>query len=89
MGENRNNYLKTDHDATLMHMKEEHKEQTEKFKSMKYNRQNMEEVQIKSTLNGGLLCFALNIKRMNNKDIEKLKEEAMAKAIMLSKNVTL
>lgn len=30
----------------------------------------------------GLLCFALNIKRMNKKDIEKLKEEAMAKVIL-------
>ncbi len=35
----------------------------------------------------GLLCFALNIKRMNKKDIEKIKEEAMAKAILLSKNI--
>lgn len=42
----------------------------------------------KVDLEWGLLCFALNIKRMNNKDIEKLKEEAMAKAIMLSKNIT-
>ena len=42
----------------------------------------------KVDLEWGLLCFALNIKRMNKKDIEKLKEIAMAKAISLSKNIT-
>ena len=41
----------------------------------------------KVDLEWGLLCFALNIKRMNKKDIEKLKEEAMAKAILLSENL--
>ncbi len=30
--------------------------------------------------------MATNIKRMNKKDIDKLKEDAMAKAITLSKN---
>ncbi len=35
----------------------------------------------------GLLCFALNIKRMNKKDIEKLKEEAMAKVILSLKKL--
>lgn len=35
----------------------------------------------------GLLCFAMNIKRMNKKDIERLKKEAMAKAILLLKNI--
>ena len=42
----------------------------------------------KVDLEWGLLCFALNIKRMNNKDIEKLKEEVMAKTNLLYKNVT-
>ena len=41
----------------------------------------------KVDLEWGLLCFALNIKRMNKKDIEKLKEEAMVKAILLPKNI--
>ena len=41
----------------------------------------------KVDLEWGLLCFALNIKRMNKKDIEKLKEIAMAKAVSLSKNI--
>lgn len=41
----------------------------------------------KVDLEWGLLCFALNIKRMNKKDIEKLKEEAMAKTVSLSKNI--
>ena len=41
----------------------------------------------KVDLEWGLLCFALNIKRMNKKDIEKLKEETMARAILLSKNI--
>lgn len=41
----------------------------------------------KVDLEWGLLCFALNIKRMNKKDIEKNKEIAMAKAISLSKNI--
>ena len=41
----------------------------------------------KVDLEWGLLCFALNIKRMNKKDIEKVKEKAMAKAILLSKNI--
>ena len=41
----------------------------------------------KVDLEWGLLCFALNIKRMNKKDIEKLKEEAMARTILLSKNI--
>ena len=41
----------------------------------------------KVDLEWGLLCFALNIKRMNKKDIEKLKEEAVAKAILISKNI--
>ena len=39
----------------------------------------------KVDLEWGLLCFALNIKRMNKKDKEKLKEIAMAKAISISK----
>ena len=42
----------------------------------------------KVDLEWGLLCFALNIKRMNKKDIEKLKEKAMTKAVSLSKNIT-
>ena len=42
----------------------------------------------KVDLEWGLLCFALNIKRMNKKDIEKLKEIAMVKAVSLSKNIT-
>ena len=42
----------------------------------------------KVDLEWGLLCFALNIKRMNKKDIEKLKEIAMAKVVYLSKNIT-
>ena len=42
----------------------------------------------KVDLEWGLLCFALNIKRMNKKDIEKLKEITMAKANSLSKNIT-
>ena len=41
----------------------------------------------KVDLEWGLLCFALNIKRMNKKDIEKLKEESIAKAILKSKNI--
>ena len=41
----------------------------------------------KIDLEWGLLCFALNIKKMNKKDIGKIKEEAMAKAILLSKNI--
>ena len=41
----------------------------------------------KVDLEWGLLCFALNIKRMNKKDIEKLKEESMVKAILKSKNI--
>ena len=41
----------------------------------------------KVDLEWGLLCFALNIQRMNKKDIEKLKEIAMAKAVSLSKNI--
>jgi len=39
----------------------------------------------KVDLEWGLLCFALNINRMNRKDIEKLKEVSMAKDILLSK----
>ena len=39
----------------------------------------------KVDLEWGLLCFALNIKRMNKKDKEKLREIAMAKAISISK----
>lgn len=41
----------------------------------------------KVDLEWGLLCFALNIKRMNNKDIKKLKEVAMTKAFSTSKNI--
>ena len=41
----------------------------------------------KVDLEWGLLCLALNIKRMNKKDIEKLKEEQLAKAILVSKNI--
>ena len=41
----------------------------------------------KVDLEWGLLCFALNIKRMNKKDKEKLKEIAMAKAISITKNI--
>ncbi len=41
----------------------------------------------KVDLEWGLLSFALNIKRMNKKDIEKLEEIAMAKAVSLS-NIT-
>jgi len=36
-------------------------------------------------LEWGLLCFALNIKRMNRKNIEKQKEKAMAMAIGINK----
>ena len=39
-------------------------------------------------LEWGLLCFALNIKRMNKKDIEKNKEIAKAKSISLLENIT-
>ena len=39
----------------------------------------------KVDLEWGLLCFALNIKRINKKEKEKLKEIAMAKAISISK----
>ena len=39
----------------------------------------------KVDLEWGLLCFALNIKRMNKKDIEKQKENVMARALCLSK----
>ena len=42
----------------------------------------------KVDLEWGLLCFALNIKRMNKKDKEKLEEIVMAKAISVSKNIT-
>ena len=41
----------------------------------------------KVDLEWGLLCFALNIKRMNKKDIDKNKEIAIAKAIIISKNI--
>lgn len=41
----------------------------------------------KVDLEWGLLCFALNIKRMNKKDIEKDIEMAMAKAISLRDNI--
>ena len=41
----------------------------------------------KVDLEWGLLCLALNIKRMNKKDIEKLKEETMARVIFVSKNI--
>mgnify|MGYP003911544435 CR=1 FL=1 len=39
-------------------------------------------------LEWGILCFALNIKRMNKKDIEKNKEIAKAKSISLLENIT-
>lgn len=39
----------------------------------------------KVDLEWGILCFALNIKRMNKKDKEKLKEKAMVKAISITK----
>ena len=42
----------------------------------------------KVDLEWGLLCFALNIKRMKIKDIEKDKEIAMSKAISLQNNIT-
>ncbi len=41
----------------------------------------------KVDLEWGLLCFALNIKRMNKKDIEKDKEIAMEKAISIRENI--
>lgn len=41
----------------------------------------------KVDLEWGILCFALNIKRMNKKDKEKLKEIAMVKAISITKNI--
>ena len=41
----------------------------------------------KVDLEWGLLCFALNIKRMNRKDIEKNKEEAMVMAKSLKENI--
>lgn len=41
----------------------------------------------KVDLEWGLLCFALNIKRMNRKDIEKNKEIVMSKAISLQANI--
>ena len=41
----------------------------------------------KVDLEWGLLCFALNIKRMNKKDIEKQKENVMARALCLSKKI--
>ena len=41
----------------------------------------------KVDLEWGLLCFALNIKRMNRKDIEKNKEIVMSKAISLQSNI--
>ena len=41
----------------------------------------------KVDLEWGLLCLALNIKRMNKKDIEKQKENVMSRALCLSKNI--
>ncbi len=41
----------------------------------------------KVDLEWGLLCFALNIKRMNRKDIEKEKEKAMSMSIIFNENI--
>ncbi len=41
----------------------------------------------KVDLEWGLLCFALNIKRMNRKDIEKQREKAIAMAISFNENL--
>ncbi len=42
----------------------------------------------KVDLEWGILCFALNIKRMNKKDIEKNKEIVIANAISIQENIT-
>ncbi len=41
----------------------------------------------KVDLEWGLLCFALNIKKMKKKDIEKDNEIAKAKAVSLQDNI--
>lgn len=41
----------------------------------------------KVDLEWGLLCFALNIKRMNKKDIERNKEIAIARTFYFLENV--